>query len=258
MEHSEPAAGGVAERAASRIAGETPRPTRRSARLELELLVVLALGAIAMFTFVELAGLVREGHSLAFDRTLLLAMRTPGDLADPVGPPGFEETARDFTALGSLGVLAIVAGAVVGYLLITRRLASAVLVLAATGGGALVSTLLKNAFHRTRPELVPHAVHVYTASFPSGHAMLSAVTYLTLGALLMRLHESRLAKAYVMGVAALLTLLVGVSRVYLGVHWPSDVLAGWCVGACWALACWSAALWLQRRGQSPRASRFSR
>ena len=109
--------------------------------------------------------------------------------------------------------------------------------------------VLKQIFERGRPDLVPHAVQVFSASFPSGHATLSAVTYLTLGALVARLAPHRLAKAYVLGVAIVLTLLVGTSRVYLGVHWPTDVLAGWCVGAAWAIACWLVAVWLQRRGK---------
>jgi undecaprenyl-diphosphatase len=113
----------------------------------------------------------------------------------------------------------------------------------------LLSTGLKMGFERPRPDLVPHATRVYTASFPSGHAMLSAITYLTLGALLARVEKSRRVSAFIMGLAIITTLLVGISRVYLGVHWPSDVVAGWSVGAAWASLCWFVALQLQRRGQ---------
>jgi undecaprenyl-diphosphatase len=132
---------------------------------------------------------------------------------------------------------------------LARKRGAALLVLASVGGGALLSTLLKLSFERPRPDLVPHAVAVYTASFPSGHAMLSAVTYLTLGTLLARIQPRRRLRAYIVAVAVLLTLLVGTSRVYLGVHWPTDVLAGWCLGAAWAMLCWAVALWLQRRGR---------
>ena len=113
----------------------------------------------------------------------------------------------------------------------------------------LLSSGLKGLFDRPRPDLVPHAVEVYTMSFPSGHATLSAVTYLTLGALLARVQPRRRVKAYLLGVAVLLAVLIGASRVYLGVHWPTDVLAGWCVGAAWAMLCWTVATWLQRRGE---------
>jgi undecaprenyl-diphosphatase len=234
------------------------RAARPLVKRELGLLVALAVAAGALWLFVELAGEIREGTALAFDRELLLAMRTPGDLSDPIGPGWFEEMARDFTALGSMGVLALVAIAVVGYLLISRLQAAALLVTVSVGGGTLFSTLLKHGFDRTRPDLVPHSMDVYTASFPSGHSMLSAVTYLTLAALLMRLQPHRRTRVYVVVTAVVLTLLVGASRVYLGVHWPSDVLAGWAVGASWAIVCWAAILWLQRRGQVDAGTRNAR
>jgi undecaprenyl-diphosphatase len=143
------------------------------------------------------------------------------------------------------------------YLLLAGKRATALFVIAAVVGGMLLSTALKIGFERPRPDLVPAATRVYTASFPSGHAMLSAITYLTLGALLARVEERRRVKAFLIGVAVTLTMLVGISRVYLGVHWPSDVLAGWCVGAAWAALCWFVALQLQRRGQVERPGETS-
>jgi undecaprenyl-diphosphatase len=142
--------------------------------------------------------------------------------------------------------------AALGFLLIVRKRAAALLVLASVGGGTALSFAMKAAFDRPRPDLVEHGVEVATASFPSAHAMLAAVTYLTLGALLARVQPKRSVKAYLLGVAVVLTLLIGLSRVYLGVHWPTDVLAGWCVGAAWATACWLVAYWLQARGRVER------
>jgi undecaprenyl-diphosphatase len=209
---------------------------------------VLALGG-SLWVFFWLADEVVEGDTHAFDRAVLLALRTPGRLDDPLGPFWLEQTARDITSLGGYPVLILVTLAAIGFLLIARKSAAALLVLVSIGGGMLLSSGLKNVFDRTRPDLVPHAVEVYTTSFPSGHAMLSAVTYLTLGALLARVQPRRAVKAYLLTVAIALALLIGASRVYLGVHWPTDVLAGWCAGAAWAMLCWMVAAWLQRRGR---------
>ena len=212
---------------------------------------LLSLAAVSFFAFafIKIAEEVIEGDTTIFDRALLLALREANNPADPIGPSWLEEAARDITALGGHVVLTIVTLATLAYLLMTRKSHAAALVVAAVGGGMLLSTALKMGFERPRPDLVPHAARVYTASFPSGHAMLSAVTYLTLGALLARVQPSRRLKAFLLGLAVTLTILVGASRVYLGVHWPSDVLAGWCVGAAWASLCWFIALQLQRRGQ---------
>jgi undecaprenyl-diphosphatase len=137
---------------------------------------------------------------------------------------------------------------VVGYLLRQRAFAAMCLVLISTLGGALLSSVLKFFFGRERPDATLHLVTVHSLSFPSGHAMLSAVVYLTLGALLAQVVPRRLDKMYFIIVALVLTLLIGLSRVYLGVHYPTDVLAGWSVGLAWALLCWVVARYLRRRG----------
>jgi len=239
-----------------------PRPLRRLAqhprlaRLlqhaagieRLTLLTVVGV-AVLLLAVAKLADAVGDGATRAFDEWLLLALRTPGNPADPIGPKWFEEMMRDFTALGSTGVLAVVVLAVSGFLAITRKGYAALFVLGAVAGGVLISQTLKLAYGRPRPELVPHGAEVYSASFPSGHSMMSAVVYLTLGALLARTQAGQAVKPYIIGVAVALTMLVGASRVYLGVHWPTDVLAGWALGGLWALACWLVMLWLQGRGQ---------
>jgi undecaprenyl-diphosphatase len=203
--------------------------------------LTLAFGLLAME--------VIAGDTTAFDRAVFLFFRQPGDPASTIGPLWLKEAARDLTALGSTVVLGLVFVSVIGYLIIVWKRAAALLVLGAVLGGQFLSTLLKLLFDRPRPDLVPDAPHEFTASFPSGHALLSAVTYLTLGALLARVQPSRNARKYLLGLAIILTVLIGISRVYLGVHWPTDVLAGWCVGSAWALLCWTVAFWLQRRGQ---------
>jgi undecaprenyl-diphosphatase len=212
-------------------------------------LVAVIAAAAALFAFAKLADAVGEGGTRAFDERVLLALRTPGNLADPIGPKWVEEMMRDFTALGSTGVLILVVLAVGGFLAMARKGHAALTVLVAVSSGVLLSQTMKWAYARPRPELVPHGAEVYTASFPSGHSMMSAVVYLTLGALLARTQSDQGVKIYILSVAVILTVLVGTSRVYLGVHWPTDVLAGWALGGVWALLCWLAMLWLQARGQ---------
>jgi undecaprenyl-diphosphatase len=222
---------------------------RRLARSEIVPLLLLVLLAGGLSIFASLADEVREGGTHGFDQRVLLALRNPANRAEPWGPLWLQEVGRDFTALGGIGVLSLLTFAVAGFLLLDGKRRAALLVVIAVGGGLVVATLLKHVFNRPRPELVPHGAYVYTTSFPSGHAMLSAATYLTLGALLARLQPRPALKAFLLGVAMVLTFLVGVSRVYLGVHWPTDVLAGWAAGGVWASLCWLAALTLQRRGQ---------
>jgi undecaprenyl-diphosphatase len=211
-------------------------------------LISLAGFGFFAWAFKELADTVQEGETHALDSRLLLALRDPTNLANPIGPSWLEEAARDITGLGGYAVLTIITLAAWAYLMMVGKRGAALLVVVAIIGGTLLSSGLKLGFERPRPDLVPHAARVYTASFPSGHAMMSAVTFLTLGALLSRVERSRRVRAFVMGLAVAMTLLVGASRVYLGVHWPSDVLAGWSVGAAWAFLCWFLALQLQRRG----------
>ncbi len=222
---------------------------RQIGRAEWPILLASLTAAAAIWAFIELADEVVEGSTHALDRALLLAMRSETDPADPLGPAWLEEMMRDFTALGGVGVLTLLTAGAVGYLVLTDKWRAALAVALSVAGGILLSTLIKMGFDRPRPDLVSHGSHVYTASFPSGHSMMAAVVYLTLGALLARVRPHKRVKAYILSCAVVLTVLVGISRVYLGVHWPTDVLAGWAVGAAWALLCWVITVWLQSRGK---------
>lgn len=217
-------------------------------RFELPVLLLIGVLAIGLWGFAELAEEVIEGDTRQMDETLLLMLRAADDPAEPLGPGWLEETGRDFTALGGVGVLVFITAAAVFYLLMLGRARAALFVLVAIASGMALSTLMKMGFDRLRPDLVPHGAVVYTASFPSAHSMMSAVTYLTLGALLARVQPLRRLKVFVLSVAVSVALLVGLSRIYLGVHWPTDVLAGWTAGAVWASLCWLGLLWVQRRG----------
>jgi undecaprenyl-diphosphatase len=209
---------------------------------------LLAIGGLAagVWLFAALADEVMEGGTRKLDRSLLLALRRPGDL-QPLGPPALLDAARDITALGGPPLLMLLTAAVSLFLALDGKKHMALFVCASVGSGLLLSNLLKNSFDRARPDIVPHEVYASSSSFPSGHSMLSALTYLTLGAILARAHDSKLLKAYFLLIAVFLTVLIGVTRVYLGVHWPTDVLAGWTAGAVWALLCWLLARRLQRR-----------
>jgi undecaprenyl-diphosphatase len=219
-------------------------------RLEFSVLMAGIVTAGCLWGFFELMEFASSTTPHGFDTRILLAFREPGDPKNPIGPFWLEEAMRDVTALGSASVLIMLTASVVFYLLLSRRAGMALFVLLTIAGGQVMSSLLKFGIDRPRPGLVPHLADVYTTSFPSGHAMMSAVTYLTLGVLLAAVQTERRMKIYVLSMAILATTLVGVSRIYLGVHWPSDVLAGWCAGAAWALLCWLVARWL-RRSESP-------
>jgi undecaprenyl-diphosphatase len=211
-------------------------------------LLAVLLVIVGISAFVAIADEVREGDTLSFDEWAVRALRRRDDPAKPVGPGWLAEVGRDLTALGGVAVLTLLMLAVAGFLWLRRMSGALAVVLVAILGGLLVNGVLKSCFERPRPDVVPHLSKVYTSSFPSGHSMLAATVYLTLGALLARFAEGRALKAYFLLVALVLTFLVGISRVYMGVHYPTDVLAGWAAGLTWALLCWLAARFLQRRG----------
>jgi undecaprenyl-diphosphatase len=238
----------TAEGRARRGAGRPGHWLGRLGHHELPLLLAVVGAAGGTWAFVELADEVFEDGTRTVDRRLLLALRSASDRTDPLGPGWLEEMGRDFTALGGVGVLTLLGVATMLYLILAHKYRTALFTTLALSGGWLLSTTLKLGFDRPRPDLVPHGSAVYTASFPSGHSMMAAVTYLTLAAMLARVQPKRRLKAYLLLVGIVVTVLVGISRVYLGVHWPSDVLAGWTAGAAWASLCWLIARWAQRRG----------
>lgn len=217
-------------------------------RYETSVLVAIIAIVSAIWLFVEIADQVREGDTLSFDEWAIRALRRADAPQVPLGPAWLAVVGRDLTALGGVTFLTLLTLSVVGYLWLRRMYAAGILVLAVTVSASLLSMQLKSYYHRPRPELVPHLTDVYTSSFPSGHAMLSTVVFLTLGTLLGRFTTERYLRAYFLSIALGLCILVGVSRVYMGVHYPTDVLAGWVAGLVWGLICWLVTYELQRRG----------
>lgn len=214
---------------------------------ELTVLLSLLAIAVAVWGFIEITDEVLENDTQAFDKWVVRSVRRADDPATPVGPRWLQEMGRDLTAFGGICSLMLFTVVVAGYLTLIDKKRMAAFLVSASFSGLGVSLLLKQVFSRPRPDVVPHLSHVYTSSFPSGHSMLSAVVYLTLGSLVAAITPRPVIKIYVLAVAAFLTVGVGVSRVYLGVHYPTDVLAGWIAGLVWALLCWLIARWLQRR-----------
>jgi undecaprenyl-diphosphatase len=216
-------------------------------RMELGFLVGGLLIVLLLLGFAWVANLVREGQTQDFDIRMLRAFRQAGDPSLPIGPAWLGGAALDITALGSGTVLGVVVAGLAGFMLLQGLRRTALFVVVASCGGWVLNSLLKEFFERPRPDIVPHLREVLTLSFPSGHAMTSAAVYLTLGALLMRIAERRTTKIYCMALAMFLTVLIGVTRVYLGVHYPTDVLAGWMIGLAWALLCWLVELAIERK-----------
>ncbi len=225
----------------------------RDMRLASLPVAIAALFGFGVYAFVQIADEVSEAEFDQFDSWLLLAFRNPADMADPLGPAWLEEFMIELTALGGYPLLTLIVLAVIGFLVVAGRYGPAIYTFLSVVLGTSLSHGLKLLYDRPRPDLVEQLVSVHTPSFPSGHASMSAVVYLTLATVIVRFVDSRAVRAYVLGAALFLTVGIGVSRVYLGVHWPSDVAAGWAFGVSWACLAWLVVTGLRawHRGQNP-------
>lgn len=227
-------------------ARQPPAPiTERTAKWLWPVLILATIGALGVA--LALVDEIALGKSLRLDSRLLLALRRPGELDVPIGPAWLLQSAIDISALGGFTLQWLLGLACVAFLLLIRQRWEAVWLVASLGGASFLNSIFKLSLNRPRPELVPHLVRVSNASFPSGHAMISAAIYLTLAAMLAEAQTSRVTRGFLMAMAVVLVLLIGVSRVYLGVHWPSDVLAGWCFGSVWAVIVFAINRALRRR-----------
>jgi undecaprenyl-diphosphatase len=223
------------------------RLTRFVSATERRVWLTALVTAIIAYGLFELTGEVLEGETRAFDESVLLMLRDTTDLGMPVGPAWLTKVMTDLTALGGVTVLTLIVTLVVVYLTLRRKFRTALFVAASILGGWGLSSVLKLGIARPRPEVVQHLVEVTDMSFPSGHAMLSAITYLTLGAMLSRIEERPSLRLFFPLVAVVLTLIIGLSRIYLGVHYPTDVLGGWAAGTVWACGSWFVARWMLGR-----------
>ncbi|MDQ8187622.1 phosphatase PAP2 family protein [Pelagicoccus sp. SDUM812002] len=239
MSEEEPKQGNVAVR----------KNRRRNSIRQVFYCLLIALGA---WGFLEIADEVAEDDLRRFDESILLSLRESSDLGDPIGPLWMEELARDVTALGSFVILGIFVSSSAIFLFLSGKLRSSAFLISSSLSGVAVSSFLKEFYNRSRPDLVPHEMHTLTMSFPSGHAMLSALIYLSAGVLVASSQPMVKLKVFIVALAVFASILVGLSRIYLGVHWPTDVVAGWIAGSTWALLWWLLALYYLPRRETDR------
>jgi len=191
--------------------------------------------AVALLTwaFIQISSEMVEGDTRAFDLEVAHAAQSLR-----INFPWIAEVMRDLSGLGSTVVLTLFTLAAVGYLEVVRARMTALLVAAAVISGTAGVNLLKAFFGRPRPDAGFAEVVATGMSFPSGHATNSAIVFLTVAALLAGTRTRAMEQYYIVAIAILMALLVGLSRIALGVHWATDVLAGWALGAAWALTWW--------------------
>lgn len=213
--------------------------------------------ATLIVTFLTVANEMLEGHTSQFDNAILLSLRQPGNPAIPIHAKWLLPAMQDITALGGITIVTIVGLSTAGYFILRKKYHLMVFLLLSAGGGAWTISLLKDYFQRPRPSIVPHLQAAMQTSFPSGHSMFSAIVYLTLSAVLAKTTQSYRLKTYYLSIGLFLTIMVGFSRVYLGVHYPTDVLAGWCIGAIWAALTYLIGDWLESRGQIEKEEKSS-
>lgn len=206
------------------------------------LAAVVALGA-AVWGFLFLTDAVGEGATAAFDRALILMLRQSVDPNLLRGPAWLHETARDITALGGFTVLALVTIAAFAVMIVYRRRRQAIVFGVTAVAAQLLAEVIKHIVGRPRPVFVAHYDLIASASFPSGHAMMAPAIYFTLAAIVAAGELRPAARVLLMMGSAALVTAIGVSRVYLGVHWPTDVIAGWTLGSAVALIAWIALRW---------------
>ena len=220
---------------------------------EFRVLAIWGIVIACLLAFAQITDAAFADDNHAFDHNILLWLRQADDLQTPRGALWIKSVLLNFTALGSAPVLIFLTLATVIYLVIARKHFTAVFLAAAIVSGTILNAVLKHLFQRARPDVVPYLTEFSNFSFPSGHTIMSAIVYLTIGILLARTNTRRAMKIYIMALAIGLTLIVGISRIYLGVHWPTDVLAGWCLGIAWAILWSLLATGLQRRMMENKA-----
>ena len=206
--------------------------------LEARTLAAIMLIAAGLLAFLRLGDAVRAGRTLDLDRRIILALRDPANPAQPRGSFWTRDILHDLTALGGVGVLTLTVLVAVIFLWVNRRRRHAAVLLGVVAAATVAGELIKAAYNRPRPDLVAYGDYFSQSSFPSGHSNIATVVWMTLALIVASLERTRVGKATALVVGAFISLTAGGSRVYFGVHWPSDVLGGWILGSGWALVAW--------------------
>lgn len=222
----------------------------RTARGALLAALLMAAAAMAIGLAVLSPSPLAESARLLDEHLLGLLRGGPAEAA--AHPYWLARAMTDLTALGSRAVVTLIVVAAAAFLLVARRPHAALLLILAAAGGMALGDGMKAIVARPRPDAARALVSTGSFSFPSGHAMLSAATYLTVAAIFSRLTCRPSERRSLIATALALSGVVGMSRIYLGVHYPSDVLAGWLIGSAWAVLCWTFMRRLQQRGAVER------
>lgn len=214
---------------------------------EVSFLFILLGMLLSLFLFIQIADAVHDKETYSIDNEILLMFRSSEDISKPLGPERFQYIVRDITSLGSSTLLTIISLIVVIYLGLKKETRSIIYVLSAAIGGGILVQILKILFARPRPEIAGQLVSEITMSFPSGHSAMSAVVYLSIAVLISRIESLYKTRVFIITTALAISFIVGISRIYLGVHYPTDVIAGWMIGLFWALLCWFVAVIIEKR-----------
>jgi undecaprenyl-diphosphatase len=216
-------------------------------KIEIKVLVAALAVVVGTLTFIFIAGFVAKGSTNYFDVQVLRSLRTTGNLARPIGPRWLFEIMRDITSLGGSTIVSLITIFVIVYFILQKQYSMLFLVLAAVIGGGIIDLELKTIFSRIRPQVVPSLIQEISYGFPSGHSMMSTIIYLSLASLIARLQVRWRDKVYIISFAIFLSFIIGISRIYLGVHYPTDVLGGWSIGLAWAALCWLVAWYISKK-----------
>ncbi len=222
---------------------------------DIKIILVILFVAFALYLFIEFSSEMAEGELTAIDNIILQALRNPQNPKELIGPPGLLAFMQSVSYLGGIYVLSAVSTIAAMFFMLKKRTRTCLLFILSVTSGSALMVLLKYVFDRPRPDIVPHLGEFSLGSYPSGHSMVSAIVYLTIGALLARSTKSLKMRAIYLSIAGVFVFLIGISRAFLGVHYPSDILAGWCAGVIWsALSYLLAKFLLRKKRQDPSTS----